>query len=75
MNYDFVYAGTAAGMIHNAVEGFVQLAVLDIPRGILFNTISPVFLRPSIDMHNYCPSFEAVIADKMKGNVRKNILS
>lgn len=74
MNHDFVKDGTAAAMVNNAVEGFVQAAALDMPRGIRINVVSPGLLEPSVELYkNYCPGFEPVTTEKVGRAFRKSV--
>ena len=74
MNHDFVKDGTAAAMVNNAVEGFVQAAALDMPRGIRINVVSPGLLEPSVELYkDYCPGFEPVTTAKVGRAFRKSV--
>lgn len=67
-NQQFVAGGSAASMVNNAVEGFVKVAALEMPRGIRINVVSPNLLAESAALYQHvCPGFETVA----KANVAK----
>lgn len=74
MNRDFVKNGTAAAMVNNAVEGFVQAAALDLPRSIRLNAVSPALLEESAKIYSdLCPGFEPVAARKVARAYRRSM--
>lgn len=74
MNRDFIKNGSAAAMVNSAVEGFVQAASLDMPRGIRINVISPALLKESAAQYAaVCPGFEPVESEKVGRAFRRSI--
>lgn len=74
MNHDFVVGGSAAAMVNSAVEGFVQAAALELPRGIRINAVSPALLKESVKAYGaVCPGFEPVDSTKVARAYRKSI--
>jgi NAD(P)-dependent dehydrogenase (short-subunit alcohol dehydrogenase family) len=74
MNHEFVAGGSAAAMANSAVEGFVQAAALDLPRGIRINVVSPALLEASAERYaRLCPGFEPVSGAKVARAYRKSI--
>lgn len=74
MNHDFVKSGSAAAMINNAVEGFVQAAALDMPRAIRINVVSPALLEDSKELYaEFCPGFEPVAGEVVARAYRKSM--
>lgn len=74
LNHDFIPMGSAAAMVNNAVEGFVQSASLELPRGIRLNVVSPALLAESLDKYaDFFPGFETVAANKVAQAYRKSI--
>lgn len=73
MNRDFVKNGTAAAVTNSAVEGFVQSAALDLPRGLRINAVSPAVLEDSVDTYaELCPGFEPVSGEKVGRAFRRS---
>lgn len=74
MNTDFVAGGSAAAMVNNAVEGFVQAAALDLPNHIRMNVVSPSLLEESAETYaKLCPGFPTVPASKVAKAYRKSV--
>ncbi|GGI84042.1 hypothetical protein [Legionella impletisoli] len=61
-------------MVNSAVEGFVQAAALEMPRGIRMNAVSPALLEESAKAYSErCPGFEPVSSKKVARAYRKSI--
>lgn len=74
MNRTYVKNGSAAAMVNNAVEGFVQAAAFGLPRGIRLNVVSPGLLEASAKAYaEICPGFEPVSAEKVARAYRKSV--
>jgi NAD(P)-dependent dehydrogenase (short-subunit alcohol dehydrogenase family) len=74
-NQDFVFGGSAAAMVNSGVEGFVQAAACDMPRGIRINAVSPALLEASAEAYReVCPGFEPVASDKVGRAYLRSIL-
>ncbi len=48
--------------VNGLVEGFVEAAATELPRGLRINCISPTVLAESVAYHQYFPGFEPVPA-------------
>ncbi len=74
MNHDFVKSGSAAALVNNAIDGFVQAAALDMPRGIRINVVSPALLEDSKERYaDFCPGFEPVAGEVVARSYRKSV--
>jgi NAD(P)-dependent dehydrogenase (short-subunit alcohol dehydrogenase family) len=74
MNRDFVAGGSAAAMVNNAVEGFVQAASLDMPQNIRINAVSPALLEESAQNYaTLCPGFPTAPAYKVAKAYRRSV--
>lgn len=74
MNHDFVKWGSAAALINNAIDGFVQAAALDVPRGLRINVVSPALLEDSKELYaEFCPGFEPVAGEVVARAYRKSV--
>jgi NAD(P)-dependent dehydrogenase (short-subunit alcohol dehydrogenase family) len=67
LNHDPIAAGTAAGMINGAIEGFVRAAAIDMPGKQRINVVSPALLSESVEkyrdfFHGYQPVPAASVA-------------
>jgi NAD(P)-dependent dehydrogenase (short-subunit alcohol dehydrogenase family) len=58
-------AMTLGTTINRMVEGFVQGAATELPRGVRINCISPTVLAESEAYHPYFPGFTPVTADEV----------
>lgn len=73
-NRDFVANGSAAAMVNSGVEGFVQAAALNMPKGIRINAISPSLLEESAEQYEkVCPGFEPVSSQKVARAYRRSV--
>ena len=74
MNHDFIKAGSAAAIVNSAIDGFVQAAALDMPRGIRINVVSPALLEDSKELYaEFCPGFEPVAGEVVARAYRKSV--
>ena len=74
-NQDFVTGGSAAAMVNSGVEGFVQAASCEMPRGIRINAVSPALLDTSAEAYkDVCPGFEPVASEKVGRAYLRSIL-
>lgn len=74
LNRDYIPLGSAAAMVNNAVEGFVQSAALELPRGLRLNAVSPTMLTESQAKYaDFFPGFESVPAARVAQAYLKSI--
>ncbi len=52
--------GSSAAMVNGAIEGFVQAAAIELPRGIRINCVSPTVLTESMKV--YAPFFRGFVS-------------
>lgn len=55
LNRDPIQYGSSAAMVNGALDGFVQSAAIEMPRGIRINCVSPTVITEA--MENYAPYF------------------
>lgn len=58
-------ASTIGATVNRMVEGFVQAAATELPRGIRINCVSPTVLTESVSYHPYFPGFGPVPAEEV----------
>jgi NAD(P)-dependent dehydrogenase (short-subunit alcohol dehydrogenase family) len=67
LNADPIVAGSAAGMVNGAIEGFVRAAAIDMPAQQRINVVSPTLLVESVEKYatlfaGYLPVPAATVA-------------
>ncbi len=75
LNCDPIAAGSAAGMVNGAVEGFARAAAIDVPAKQRINVVSPALLLESVEKYkDYFPGFLPVPAKTVALAYRKSIM-
>lgn len=63
LSHDPIRYGTSASMVNAAIDGFIEGAAIEMPRGIRINAVSPTVLAESMDIYaDYFRGFEPVTA-------------
>lgn len=55
LNIEPIALGTSAALVNGAIDGFVNAASIDMPRGIRINSVSPTVITEAMD--KYAPFF------------------
>lgn len=75
LNHDPIAAGSAAGMVNGAVEGFVRAAACDMPGKQRINVVSPALLTESVEKYrDFFPGYNPVPAATVALAYRKSVL-
>jgi NAD(P)-dependent dehydrogenase (short-subunit alcohol dehydrogenase family) len=63
LNHDPIIAGSMAGLVNGALEGFVRSVAIELPKGIRINLVSPTVITESLAHYGpYFRGFESVSA-------------
>lgn len=66
LSHDPIRYGTSASMVNAAIDGFIEGAAIEMPRGIRINAISPTVVTESMDVYaDYFHGFEPVTASRV----------
>lgn len=76
LNADPIPMGSAAALVNAGVEGFMQAAAIDMPRGLRINVVSPALVSESAARYgDYFQGHNTVAAAKVALAYRKSIYS
>ena len=74
LSEQFILAGTAATVVNRAIEGFVQSAACELPRGLRINVVSPTLLKDSAEKYgDSFPGFVPVEGEKVGQAFKKSV--
>lgn len=74
LNRDFIPGGSCIAMVNSALEGFVESASLELPRGLRMNIVSPKLLESSAEKHqSLLIGFETVPDSLVAKNYLKSV--
>lgn len=66
LSSDPIRYGSSASMVNAAIDGFVEGAAIEMPRGIRINSVSPTVVAESMEMYSdYFHGFEPVSASQV----------
>lgn len=66
LSHDPILNGSSASTVNAGLDGFVQAAAIELPRGIRINSVSPTVLEESLDVYGpYFRGFDAVPARRV----------
>lgn len=75
LNCDPIAAGSAAGMVNGAIEGFARAAAIDMPAKQRINVVSPNLLLESVEKYrDFFPGYLPVPAATVALAYRKSVM-
>ena len=74
LSEQFILGGTSATLVNRALEGFVQSAACELPRGLRVNVVSPTLLKDSVEKYgDSFPGFVPVEGEKVGQAFKRSV--